>query len=211
MDHTEKCESVLPVGNGSLPANSRQSRKLPFEYARGYLNACISVIPISKNKQPIPGLHWREFSARMPSEKEISDWWQNHPQRGIGAVCGAGSGGLQCVDVDDPDIVQPLLDLIEDHSPGMIARLAIVRTPRGGAHLWLRCSVVAGNQKLAMRRNETGGRDTIIETRAEGGYALLPGSPGNCHPTGGLYDWTQGEASTIPFLTPEDRELILVH
>jgi hypothetical protein len=63
--------------------------------------------------------------------------------------------------------------MVEQLAPGLVARLVIVQTPKGGRHLYYRCATIAGNQKLAVSADRT----VLIETRGEGGYAIIPPSP----------------------------------
>src|SRR5262249_19760888 len=50
---------------------------------------------------------------------------------------------------------------------------------------------------------------TIIETKSEGGYFLLPGSPAACHEKRRPYEITQGRFDRIPELTSEQRNVFL--
>ena len=67
----------------------------------------------------------------------------------------------------------PYYELVEAVAPGLVSRLVIVQTPSNGRHLYYRCPVIEGNQQLALNAR----RQTMIETRGEGGYALIPSSP----------------------------------
>ncbi|MFX9011977.1 bifunctional DNA primase/polymerase, partial [Acinetobacter baumannii] len=62
----------------------------------------------------------------------------------------------------------------------LFAGFPVVRTPKGGRHLYCRIDRQhAPGGKLAMRaRNET-----LIEVRGQGNYVLAPGCPLACHPT----------------------------
>jgi putative DNA primase/helicase len=61
--------------------------------------------------------------------------------------------------------------------------------------------VVAGNQTLARRAD----RKTLIETRGEGGYAIIAPSTGKVHETGKPYTLLNGSLATIPTITPGER------
>ena len=60
------------------------------------------------------------------------------------------SGNTEVIDVDDTSVLRPYYDLLEAVAPGLVARLVIVKTPTNGRHLYYRCSVIEGNQKLAV-------------------------------------------------------------
>ena len=49
----------------------------------------------------------------------------------------------------------------------------------------------------------------LFETRGEGGYFILPGSPPGCHATGRPYVLMQGSLTNIPVISPEEREILL--
>ena len=67
----------------------------------------------------------------------------------------------------------------------------------GGYQVWLRCPEPGKNDKLAWLPDEAEetGRRCAIETRAEGGYAVAPGS---LHPTGRRYEAIAGDFANIP-------------
>jgi hypothetical protein len=107
--------------------------------------------------------------------------------------------------------------------PGLVNRLVRVRTPRPGLHVYYRCSLFDSSQKLAHRiaKDDFGHaaldlhgnaiRMATIETRGEGGYAIIPPSPSRVHPTGRLYQYADGSAdlTAIPVITPEERSVLL--
>ncbi len=77
--------------------------------------------------------------------------------------------------------------------------------PRGGFHLYYRCPIIAANLKLAY--NDEGHIE--IETRGQGGQAVMPGSPTGTHPTGKLYELVRGSFENIPLVTAEVRDVML--
>src|SRR5262249_11756310 len=93
-----------------------------------------------------------------------------------------------------------------------------------GMHLRYRCTgaVIPGNMKLA-EEYETDERGeillddkgkpkkvTLIETRGDGGMAIAPGSPPECHPSGRVCENPRGPPLTaLPDLTPEERQILL--
>ncbi len=120
----------------------------------------------------------------------------------LGIITGAISGGLEVIDVDTKqDTTGSLWDefkaLIQDNPPGVYENLVIAQTPSGGYHIYYRCSQIGGNIKLASRPT----RETLIETRGEGGYVVAPPSQG--------YTYIQGDPGKIPTITPEQRAILL--
>src|SRR5215475_12276532 len=59
--------------------------------------------------------------------------------------------------------------------------------------------------KLAVNAN----REVMIETRGEGGYALIPPSPAWCHPVHKAYVLRQGDLAAIPTITADERDILL--
>ena len=79
----------------------------------------------------------------------------------------------------------------------------------------IRCDVIEGNQALARRPVvdvETGEEtiDILIETRGEGGYVVGPNADPGCHPNGGMYRLVNGSLTSIPRITPEQREAMIL-
>jgi len=82
---------------------------------------------------------------------------------------------------------------------GLADGLPVQHTGRegGGYQVWLRCPEPGRNDKLAWVPDEQEkiGRRIAIETRGEGGYAILPGS---LHPSGRTYQTIAGNFANIP-------------
>jgi hypothetical protein len=161
---------------------------------------------------------WKPLQWRFPTDAEIKRW----NGYGVGAVCGAISGNLEIFDCDDAELFDPWCEAVEALCPGLLAKLVIIRTPSGGFHVYYRCPEISGSLKLARKAVEDleGTEDaklidgkwvlikTTLETRGEGAYALAPGSPGACHPSGGRYTFRFGSLSNIPTITPQERAVM---
>lgn len=120
---------------------------------------------------------------------------------GIGIVCGAISGGLEVIDIDTKHdttgtLWEDFSSLIKEHLPEIYEKLVIVRTISGGLHLYYRVATVKGNLKLATSKS----KETLIETRGQGGYIVAPETPG--------YSFIQGDFTTIPNITEIDRDIL---
>jgi hypothetical protein len=115
-------------------------------------------------------------------------------------VAGAVSGNLTIIDFDTKyrgqDLYAQYCAGVQDCAPGLLARLPCVQSPSGGWHLYLRAPLVGHSEKLARK-----GKDTWIETKAEGGYALAPRSAG--------YRTVRGTLAEIPTIAAEEWELLL--
>jgi len=183
-----------------------------WEAARDYVAASLCVIPIDSkptkkpayNFLPVTGAWpdgrprrgWKPFESRRPTDAELLSWFNSWGcSCGIAVVCGAVSGGLEAIDIDSSEYMIPWMEEVQRRAPELPERLVMVRTPRPGLHAYYRCSEISGNVKLAQRTivdqatalSET---KTIIETRGEGGYALIPPTPGHCHPSGRIYEYS---------------------
>jgi replicative DNA helicase len=188
------------------------------------LRASLSVIPIKTDgskKADLPT--WEVYQSRKATAAEINGWFGNGASRGWAIIGGKVSGNLEILDFDEPELLEPFRELVKDHQPDLLKRLPRVATPSGGRHIYYRCSMIEGNQKLAMREVEVppetkgafhrNGKHyklvTLIETRGEGGYVVAPGSPPECHPSGKLYELLNGDLTAIPEITTDERDLLL--
>ncbi len=197
-----------------------------LELATEYTQAGLSVIPLrlDGSKGPadwlLPRLcdsrtqkesaSWKPFQYRIAEQCELDTWFSIpksglaiSSNAGIGLVCGAISGGLEVIDFDDGSLLNPWYSLVHH----IAAKLPIVETPSGGWHVLYRCNEIGGNVKIACDPDRE--KQTLIETRGEGGYIVAEGSPCETHATGLPYCQAFGPLlPTVPRITPiERREL----
>lgn len=180
-----------------------------LDIAIRYMRAGLSILPIKGDGSKAPALpSWKQFQSHSPSEPELRKWFASGTTHGIGIIGGKVSGGLEILDFDDPSLFEPWKEkVLLSSKDELFKRFLIVRTPSEGFHIYYRCPAgVAGNLKLAM---DESGRETLIETRGEGGYALAEGSPLECHPDRKPYKAIQGSYENIPEIAAEQRELLL--
>jgi hypothetical protein len=215
-----------------------------YEAAGHYVQAGLSVIPIKADGTKMPDWRrlprrwdeaegrdkatWKLFQVRPPREGELLAWRRAHGAFGLavvgGVVSGGGPGlGLEVVDCDNISVFGPWADEVERRSPGLLARLVQVQTPRPGRHVYYRCSEFGGNEKLACAPalDDAGRpllddrgkpkRKTLIEKKGEGGYCLVPPSPAACHPTRRRYLLAEGspDLTQVPVITPAERAALL--
>jgi hypothetical protein len=120
--------------------------------------------------------------------------------RGLCLLCGAASGGLECIDFDDKGSAFPAWkEAIDAAMPGLTARLVLEHSPSGGIHAVYRCPEAATPKTGKLARTEEG--RTLIETRGEGAVFL-------CWPTPG-YRLLQGAFTALPEVTAAEREAII--
>jgi hypothetical protein len=203
-----------------------------LDVARRLLRAGISFLPVALDGTKAPDWHllplewdadrgkqvpkWEPLQARLPTQDEVRRWHRRPDPRGIGVVCGKVSGNLEVIDFDRDagELFPAWRELVEDERPGLVARLTAVRTPRqpAGYHVWFRCPGVTtpGSDKLAVDPAVKGKDRTLIETKGEGGYALVAGCPAASHETGGLYELLSGPPLwEVAKVTPAERDVLL--
>ena len=181
--------------------------------ALAYAEAGLSVLPVKQDKSPAVS-SWKEFTQTIPSSKSISDWYSTGTN-GVGIICGAISGNLECLDIDEKYNVDspPLIDHFESLSDiqisGLLSRLVHETSQNGGHHLVYRCSTIERSKKLAVRpATESELKEkpkekakVLIETRGEGAYFA-------CYPTPG-YKLVSGSFTDIPEITEQERKVLL--
>lgn len=174
--------------------------------ANFYISQGCSVIATGDTKRAL--LPWKEYQQRTLTEDEVSIQF-NHPQAvGIAVICGAVSGNLEVIDIDTKyDTTGTLWEEYKKEIEPLLPKLYIVRTKSGGYHIYYRCEVINGNQKLARRPataeeikdNPNVKEVVLIETRGEGGYVIAPPSPG----------YEKLSEFVIPVLSLDEREFLL--
>lgn len=167
-----------------------------LEVATAYVGAGLSVIPVKADGSKRPPVAWKKYQSELATPDDLRLWFQLN-NWGPAVLGGVVSGGLEILDFETRSAFDRWLELVEADFPGLVARLPLVSTPGGGAHLYYRVRAPRGNTKLAL---DAAG-ETLIETRGEGGYVLAPGCPAACHPSGGTYRRVAGPPLTeVPYL-----------
>ena len=187
----------------------------PLGAALAYLGAGLSVIPIRRDGSKAPDCSaWKDYQRDAAGEELIREWFAGERPPGVAIIGGEVSGGLECLDFDvDAATVFPVwCELVEAEAPGLVARLSIVRTPKPGYHVRYRVPdmSIPGNTKLATDPAASSDKRCLIETRGEGGYALAPGCPAECHETGRLYEHQSGPPPEhVQAIGIEEREVLI--
>lgn len=176
--------------------------------ALALFDAGITTIPIALDGSKRPIGMWGEWIEGPPSRAQVELMFKM--PCGIAVLCGPTSGGLECIDFDQPGYFDNFADLLNDIAPGLIDKLVRIQTPRGdGFHLYYRTGVTQGNQKLAMLMID-GKKQTAVETRGKGGYAIIPPSPPEAHPTKRTYKHVGGPTLVnVQTITDEERKLLI--
>lgn len=161
-----------------------------------YLVAGLSVIPADvKTKQPTVRA-WKPYQEQPPELDDLKRTSQGESDA-VAVICGKVSGGLELLDFDQAArAFDAWSEIVEAERPGLLERLVAQQTQSGGRHVLYRVDRVGRNQKLA---TDPAGK-VLIETRGEGGYALVAPSP--------RYKLLQGDLHAIPTITLEEREVL---
>jgi hypothetical protein len=172
------------------------------ELAPRYLAGGLSLVPCSaETKRPDNRLlprdeagraTWAPYQQNPPSEDTLRGWF-SHGCKSIAGIGGRVSGGLWILDFDEPRFYPAWLEQVGALADGLPTQ----QTGGGGYQVWLRCPDPGRNDKLAWAADESEetGRRIAIETRGEGGYAIMPGS---LHPSGNTYRAIAGDFANIP-------------
>jgi len=149
------------------------------EEALKYLKQGWSIIPI-KSGSKLPNIaSWKEYQTRLPTEKEVIQWWTKNPKDNIALVCGEISGVI-VVDIDPK-------------SGGTTEGLELPptlssRTGGGGTHLFYKWSPQVIGARVGVRAG--------IDIRSEASYVVVAPS---LHASGNTYEWiNEGEEMSDP-------------
>jgi P4 family phage/plasmid primase-like protien len=180
-----------------------------------WVDAGCSVIPIQADGTKRPAGSWKAAQSVRATRDVAREYASRYT--GVGVVCGAVSGSVEMLELEGRAITsgygQRLREACRDHGiePLLDTLLAgcVVLSPSGGFHIWYRVDGPArGNTKLARRPGTGQPIEVLIETRGEGGFAVVPPSAGAVHPTGKAWTQHAGSPATIPTITIEDRDTL---
>lgn len=190
-----------------------------WKEVKSWLNEGVSLIPVrdkAENGRPAktPYTGWKASQESKIDEGTLFQSMEHYNTTAIAVVTGAVSGNLEIIDIDSKyyaGIDAILFNDIKEMYPDLWTLLRIHKTPSGGYHIIYRIAdkEPEGNKKLSSRyatdkeiaesqaRGVKNPSKTIafLETRGEGGYALLPPSLG----------YTVHQDKKIPTITWEER------
>jgi len=188
------------------------SPPLSYQAAQQYQAAGLCAIPIRLDGSKAPAVpEWTTYKNRLITTDEVVDLF-GKAEMGVAVICGQVSGNLETLDFETADIYYQWAELVKAVQPNLLNKLIITQTPgkfgQPGRHVRYRLKdmAVPGNMKLAMSEN---GKDCLIETRGEGGYALAPGSSKDAHPTKGTYTNLQGKITEVQQITSKERDVLI--
>jgi hypothetical protein len=202
--------SIIPINNKKRPASWLLPQKTnetgePLYWKELANGAWVETIEDTGK----PKGTWEPYQIDPPTEGEVKRWLDGTNINALAVVCGKVSGSVEIIDFDNRSgetWYQEWLALVGD----VVDRygLAVQETGGNGFQVGYRCSKIEGNQKLAWTHapEEAGGKKAMIETRGEGGYALLPPS---LHPSGKNYRLIHGKFSQLPVIDPLIRDYLI--
>lgn len=167
-----------------------------------YAASGISVIPVDPVEKT-PRIKWKQFQKEIAKPVTIKSWFSK--KHSIAMICGSASGNIEVIDIDNhfkdaEKLFNEWSELVKNTDPDLYPKLIIQQTQSHGYHVIYRCDKPGGNQKLALRAKGPS-RDTLFETRGEGGYVILAPSIG--------YSLLQNDFNDIPVISNEQRSLLL--
>ena len=210
-----------------------------FEAASAWYRAGLCVMPPEEDGTKAPAGKWKSFQSERPDSAQMRRWYGDGGARhGVGLLCGAISGNLEMFELEgrvanDAEFLLRIERVIAEAGLDELwERLHDGYhefTPSGGLHLLYRIAdhEAPSNTKIAQRPKDPKDytdkdratmertpraviRETLIETRGEGGYVVVAPSQGPVHPTGN--PWVIGygcEAGRVPTITWAEREALV--
>lgn len=177
----------------------------------------------------------KPFQTIKPTEDEMRQWWDRSNPYGLAILHGSISGFSEMLEAESLEDLEEFKQRLEDNGLSHIfEKLTLqVASPGGGVHFIYRCPELGSleetprSKRLAARyllddmgkrllniNEETGeiGQGyrikPKIETRAQAGYAIVPGSPLEVHPSRKPYALISGSFDAVPEITLEERKAL---
>lgn len=170
--------AIRGAGISLLPINHRTKRPLN------------RLLPTNDEGKPV----WEPYQRDIAPEETVVSWFRDGALS-FAVIGGAVSGGLLVLDFETERVYLVWCRAVGELADG----LPVQRTGGGGYHVFCRCPEPGENQKLAWVEceSEESGRKILIETRGEGGYAVVAPS---LHPNGDYYRMISGDLAHIPVI-----------
>jgi hypothetical protein len=170
---------------------------------------CVVRASVNGTKKPLG--QWKQYQSARPDRATVETWFAGG-HAGMGVICGSVSGDLEMFELEGrfmKDHAQEFADRMKTAGLELLLRRLStgfsVVSPSDGRHfIYHNDGPVEGNLKLA--RNAAS--ETLIETRGEGGFVVLPPSHGTVHPTGKAWANKGGTYATIPTISATEREAL---
>lgn len=126
---------------------------------------------------------WKEFQTRLPTELEVTTWFERNPWLNVGVALGPVSG-IVGIDIDDEDGEELLLGFSGGNDP----QTWTYSTGKGRRLLY---RLPTGVEVKSIQYKRPGTEIEILRLMSAGGQVVLPPS---IHPNGSQYRWTPGKS-----------------
>jgi hypothetical protein len=187
-----------------------------LEAGLAYLSGGINLIPVNSRKTPadppLPYQKWKKYQAERVIKAVLRTWAKTPGVNGWAMVCGKISGGLTILDFDEPGFYESWKAKVGE----LAQTLPTQQTGSGeGYQVAFRSNLPIRNDKLAyVPADNEEGRITAIETRGEGGYAVV--APSYCPKATKRgkkhrqpYKVIQGDFAKIPAISDKQAQFLL--
>jgi hypothetical protein len=168
--------------------------------AKKYIDADLSVLPMSKKR---PVCKWLKYQETKATYSQIEYEFQKTNATHIGLF--GGYGNVEIIDVDishDPTklIWNQYSDMLKAHLPELFSRLVIDQSVRGGVHIYYRSKNSGRNKRLAYIKEGKALKE-LIGIKGKGGYVIISPSEG--------YTAIQGSLLELPWVESDERDLMI--
>jgi bifunctional DNA primase/polymerase-like protein len=172
------------------------------EAAHRYADAGWPVFPCQEGSK-LPATE-HGFQDATTSHRQIERWWSHTPEKNVAIATGAP--GPDVVDIDRHEDRSGFPALRKLGQAGLVGEpSAMVRTPRGGAHLYYNGTEHQRNGHIEA---------ALVDFRSNGGYVLAPPSQVNGRPyvvvshqaSADTFDWARAKELLDPQPQPRHRE-----
>jgi Bifunctional DNA primase/polymerase, N-terminal len=177
-----------------------------------YLDMGLSVVPVGDQKRAKG--EWEIYQHQRMTPLEAEYHFSRRDVCGIAIIGGAISGGFEGLDFDAKyDLTGSMFDTYWDRlhreQDSLAAQLVMASTRNKGRHLYYRSPDVGRHLELARRKATPEELKvlpnrkfrTLIETRSNGQYIIVPPSPG--------YTFLQRDLSKLTEISPKERKIVL--
>jgi hypothetical protein len=166
---------------------------------RAAVAAGLSAVPVPAGAKH-PSIKWKPFQTALATDEQLAEWGAADAFVIVG---GKVSGGLTCIDFDSARFYRAWRVSVGDLADGLV----VIQTGRG-FHVWFRSPNPGRSVKLAWfpQEGDTDGRKCAIETKAEGGVTVGPGSP---HKSGKRYRVIQGDWLNTPVISQVKADALI--
>lgn len=181
----------------------------------------VNVIPIDAKKTPadppLPSQRWKKYQKERVTEALLWKWAKTLRVHGWAMIGGKVSGGLVDLDFDAPGFFERFMEKVKRNPEvrELAYLLPIQQTGSGNHQMAFRCSLSLKSDKLAwIPADNKQKKEAAIETKAEGGYAVV--APSHCpkaekhgkkHKQ--AYRVIQGDFGNIPTITDRQATIFL--